>query len=323
MKALCVFSGGLDSMVATELIRAQGIEVLGLFFETPFFSSPTALRSAQNRNLPIKVIDIWGRHLEILKNPKHGYGENMNPCIDCHTLMIRKAGEMLEEERASFIVTGEVLGQRPMSQNRKSLSIVASESGFEGLILRPLSAKRLPVTIPEERGWVKRDELMGFSGRSRKPQMALAKKLNIEEYPSPAGGCLLTDKEFSRRLRDLLSSDAPFERRDIELLKLGRHFRIGSKTKLIVGRNRNENQTIRSLSKEKDLLLTTVSVPGPTVLASGDITPEVEARAASMTVSYSDAGDDELTELRLTSKGKDKNQMAKGGDKKEFRHYMI
>ncbi len=323
MKALCVFSGGLDSMVATELIRAQGIEVLGLFFETPFFSSPTALRSAQNINLPIKVIDIWGRHLEILKNPKHGYGENMNPCIDCHTLMIRKAGEMLEEERASFIVTGEVLGQRPMSQNRKSLSIVASESGFEGLILRPLSAKRLPVTIPEERGWVKRDELMGFSGRSRKPQMALAKKLNIEEYPSPAGGCLLTDKEFSRRLRDLLSSDAPFERRDIELLKLGRHFRIGSKTKLIVGRNRNENQTIRSLSKEKDLLLTTVSVPGPTVLASGDITPEVEARAASMTVSYSDAGDDELTELRLTSKGKDKNQMAKGGDKKEFRHYMI
>jgi len=310
-------------MVATELIRAQGIEVLGLFFETPFFSSPTALRSAQNINLPIKVIDIWDRHLEILKNPKHGFGENMNPCIDCHTLMIRKAGEMLEEERASFIITGEVLGQRPMSQNRKSLSIVASESGFEGLILRPLSAKRLPVTIPEEGGWVKRDELMGFSGRSRKPQMALAKKLHIEEYPSPAGGCLLTDKEFSRRLRDLLSSDAPFERRDIELLKLGRHFRIGSRTKLIVGRNRNENQTIRSLSKEKDLLLTTVSVPGPTVLVLGDITPEVEARAASMTVSYSDAGDDELTELRLTSKGKDRNQMAKGGDKKEFRHYMI
>ena len=310
-------------MVATELIRAQGIEVLGLFFETPFFSSPTALKSAQNINLPIEVIDIWDPHLAILKNPKHGYGENMNPCIDCHALMIRKAGEMLEEEGASFIITGEVLGQRPMSQNRKSLSIVASESGFEGLILRPLSAKRLPLTLPEERGWVKRDELMGFSGRSRKPQMALAKKLNIDEYPSPAGGCLLTDKEFSRRLRDLLSSDAPFERRDIELLKLGRHFRIGSKTKLIVGRNRNENKTIRSLSKEKDLLLTTVSVPGPTVLVLGDITPEVEALAEFMTVSYSDAGNDELTEVRLTSKGRDENQMAKGRDKKGFKHYMI
>ena len=165
MKALCVFSGGLDSMLASELIRVQGIDVLALFFETPFFTSPRAKKSAENINLPLKIIDITERHLEVVKNPHHGYGENMNPCIDCHTLMIQKAGELLVEEGASFIITGEVLGQRPMSQNRKALSIVSSGSGFQGLVLRPLSAKLLNITIPEKEKWVKRDKLMDFSGR--------------------------------------------------------------------------------------------------------------------------------------------------------------
>ena len=157
-------------MLASELIRAQGIEVLALFFETPFFASPQARKSAESIALPIKVVDITDSHLEMLKNPKHGYGGHMNPCIDCHALMIRTAGEMLEQERASFIITGEVMGQRPMSQNLKALSMVASESGFQKLILRPLSAKRLPITLPEEKGWVNRERLLGFSGRSRKPQ---------------------------------------------------------------------------------------------------------------------------------------------------------
>jgi tRNA U34 2-thiouridine synthase MnmA/TrmU len=204
MKALCVFSGGLDSMLASELIRAQGIEVLALFFETPFFASPQARKSAESIALPIKVVDITDTHLEMLKNPRHGYGGHMNPCIDCHALMIRTAGEMLEQEGASFIITGEVMGQRPMSQNLKALSMVASESGFQKLILRPLSAKRLPITLPEEEGWVDRERLLGFSGRSRKPQMELAERLHITEYPSPAGGCLLTDEVFSRRLKDPL-----------------------------------------------------------------------------------------------------------------------
>jgi tRNA-specific 2-thiouridylase len=323
MKALCAFSGGLDSVLAAELIRAQGIEVLALFFETPFFSSPKAQKSAQTINLPIKVVDITDRHLEILKNPKHGYGGHMNPCIDCHTLMIRKAGEMLEEEAASFIITGEVLGQRPMSQNIKALSMVASQSGFSGLVLRPLSAKRLPITIPEERGWVEREKLMGFSGRSRKPQMELAKRLNIKEYPPPAGGCLLTDEVFSRRLKDLLFAGPSFELREIELLKLGRHFRIGPNTKLVVGRNRKENEAIHALWKETDLLLRTVSVPGPTVLALGDLSPALEELAASLTVSYSDAGDDQLAEVSLMGKGINGVRMAKGRDKNDLRCYMI
>ena len=310
-------------MLASELIRAQGIEVLALFFETPFFTSPQARKSAESMALPIKVVDITDTHLEILKNPKHGYGGHMNPCIDCHALMIRTAGEMLEQERASFIITGEVLGQRPMSQNLKALSMVASESGFQRVVLRPLSAKRLPLTLPEEKGWVDRERLMGFSGRSRKPQMELAERLGIAAYPSPAGGCLLTDEVFSRRLKDLLSASSHLALREIELLKLGRHFRIGPHTKLVVGRNEKENHTIHALSKETDLVLSTISVPGPTVLLLGDLTPQLEDLAASVTVSYSDAGNDELTEVSLAGRGKNGVKMAKGRDKKGLSRYMI
>jgi len=323
MKALCVFSGGLDSMLSSALIRAQGIEVLGLFFETPFFSSPQARKSAESIALPIKVVDITDSHLEMLRNPRHGYGGHMNPCIDCHTLMIRTAGEMLEQESARFIITGEVLGQRPMSQNLKALSMVASESGFQKVILRPLSAKRLPITLPEEKGWVDRERLLGFSGRSRKPQMELAERLHITEYPSPAGGCLLTDEVFSRRLKDLLSASPHLALREIELLKLGRHFRIGLHTKLVVGRNEKENHTIHVLSKGADLELRTVSVPGPTVLVLGDLTPELEDLAASITVSYSDAGNDESTEISLMGRGKNGVRRAKGRDKKGLSRFMI
>ena len=323
MKALCVFSGGLDSMLAAELIRAQGIEVLALFFETPFFTSPKAKKSAQSIDLPIKVVDITNRHMEMVKNPKHGYGGNMNPCIDCHTLMIRIAGEMLDQEGARFIITGEVVGQRPMSQNLKALTLVAFESGFQNLVLRPLSAKRLPISIPEEKGWVDREKLLGLSGRSRKPQMELARRLNMKNYPSPAGGCLLTDEVFSRRLKDLLAAAPDLEVREIELLKLGRHFRIGPHTKLVVGRNEKENHTIQSLSKETDLLLKTVSVPGPTALVLGDLTPELEEIAASVTVSYSDAENDELTEISLAGSGKTGVRMAKARDKRGFSRYMV
>jgi len=310
-------------MLASSLLRGLGIEVQAFFFETPFFQSQKARRSAKTINLPLKVINITDRHLEVVKSPKHGYGENMNPCIDCHTLMLRMAGEMLEEEGAHFIISGEVVGQRPMSQNRKALSVVASESGFERLILRPLSAKLLPMTIPEEQGWVKRDELMGFSGRSRKPQMELARRFNITDYPSPAGGCLLTDKIFSRRLKDLFASGSCLEIREIELLTLGRHFRIGPATKMIVGRNMMENQAIRSLSKETDLLLWPTSVPGPTVLTLGEFFPGLEELAAISAVSYSDAEDSEVTEISLTTKGTDTILRVRGRDKKELKRYMI
>ena len=323
MKALAVFSGGLDSMLAAELIRAKGIDVLGLFFETPFFTSTRARRSAEVIHLPLKVADLTEPHLEVVKNPRHGYGGNMNPCIDCHALMLRKAGDRLVEEGADFLITGEVLGQRPMSQNLRALSTVAAWSGYQGLILRPLSAKLLPVTVPEEKGWVRREELMGFSGRSRKPQMELARTFHIPEYPSPAGGCLLTDPIFSRRLRDLLSSRPRSEVREIELLKVGRHFRFGEKAKAVVGRNKKENEHILSLVGDLDLVIKVDSVPGPVVVVTGEISPEVEALAVALAISYSDAGDGELAEVKCLKSGSERRESGTGRPKSEFRPFMI
>ena len=323
MRALSVFSGGLDSMLSAQVLREQDIDVLALFFETPFFSSTTARKSAATINLPIEIIDITKDHLGIVKKPKHGYGGNMNPCIDCHAMMLRRAGEMLEEKDARFLITGEVLGQRPMSQNRQSLATVASESGFEGLILRPLSAKRLPITIPEEKGWVNRDLLKGFSGRSRKPQMALARAFNVKEYPSPAGGCLLTDKEFSRRLQDLFTHETKREIRDIELLRVGRHFRLNPQTKLIVGRNRSENQAIRDLFREGDALLWSDGVPGPTVLLVGERSPALESQAAVFTASYSDTADHETCEIIISDGGNERGLEAESREKNAFKEYMV
>jgi tRNA-uridine 2-sulfurtransferase len=323
MKALCVYSGGLDSILAAELIRAQGIDVLALFFETPFFTSEKAGKSAREMGLSFKVVNITKRHLEIVKHPKHGYGNNMNPCIDCHALMFRIAGEMLEQEGADFVFSGEVLGQRPMSQNKRSLSLIAQESGLEGLLLRPLSAKNLPPTIPEEKGWVMRDLLMDFRGRSRKPQIAVAKKLDISEYPSPAGGCLLTENAFSLRLKDLLSARHDPDLGEIEVLKLGRHFRLDRQTKAVVGRNKRENEALTALKNNKDILLVSMSVPGPTVLVSGDYSNESLELAAEITVAYSDANVGQNISVRVIG-GLDGEISVSGvRDKAEFRSYMI
>jgi tRNA-specific 2-thiouridylase len=310
-------------MLAAELIRAQGINVLALFFETPFFTSEKARDSAQSMGLTHKVVDITKRHLNVVKRPKHGYGGNMNPCIDCHALMFKITGEMLKKEGADFVLSGEVLGQRPMSQNKKSLALIASESGLDGFLLRPLSAKRLPVTIPEEKGWVKRELLMDFQGRSRKPQMELAQALNIKGYPSPAGGCLLTEKVFSRRLKDLFSSQSDPDLREIELLKVGRHFRISPHTKLVVGRNKSENEEICALTRKKDLVLTSASVPGPTVLFLGNFSDSALELAAAITVAYSDAEDGETIPVRVVGGSEDRILMTEGHEKGVFKRYMI
>ena len=310
-------------MLAAELIRAQGIDVLGFFFETPFFSANKARESAQSMDLPLEVVDITKRHLDMVKHPRHGYGGNMNPCIDCHALMFKIAGEILEKEGADFVLTGEVLGQRPMSQNKKALALIATESGLGGLLLRPLSAKCLPVTIPEEKGWVKRELLMDFQGRSRKPQMELARTLNIEGYPSPAGGCLLTEKVFSRRLRDLFSSQSNQDLREIELLKMGRHFRVSPHAKLVVGRNEGENKEIRTLSGQNDLILISASVPGPTVLLSGSFSNASLELAAAITASYSDGEDSKEIAVRVIGGSEDRMLMTKVHKKEEFKRYMI
>jgi tRNA-specific 2-thiouridylase len=323
MKALSVFSGGLDSMLAAALVRAQNVEVQALFFETPFFSCGKAKRSADHLHLPIKVIDITERHLKVVQSPRHGYGANMNPCIDCHSLMFRIAGEMLEEEGASFVISGEVLGQRPMSQNKGALDLVARESGLGSLLLRPLSAKHLAPSEPETEGWVKRNLLLDLKGRSRKPQMELAAKLNIHEYPSPAGGCLLTEKAFSRRLQHLLSLFPSPEIYQIELLKLGRHFRLGQGTKLVVGRNKEENQRLFSLAAKKAVILKPISVPGPTAVLSGLVTSSEIELALEITAAYSDSEGKASVEMVICGEKEERLSIAPGKHKRAFRALLI
>jgi len=298
------------------------MEVLALFFQTPFFDSRKAVLYASRIKLPVRVVDITASHLEVVKNPRHGYGENMNPCIDCHAHMIRTAGNLLDREGAAFVVTGEVLGQRPMSQNRRALEIVEKESGYPGLVLRPLSAKRLPPTVPETKGWVDREALKGFSGRSRKPQMALARELGIVDYPSPAGGCLLTEKVFSTRLRDLMEA-GDLSIHQIESLKVGRHFRISPTAKVVIGRHKKDNQAIESLARDKDILLTTVNVPGPSALLSGEPGPDDVETAAQITAAYSDARSGKRAEVRVKGPEGEKVIVPDLRDKSDFRHLMI
>jgi tRNA-specific 2-thiouridylase len=324
MKSICVFSGGLDSMLAAEAIRAQGVDVLALFFETPFFGPAKARKSARAMDLRLKVVNITRRHLEVVRHPKSGYGSAMNPCVDCHALMFRIAGEMLESEGASFVFTGEVLGQRPMSQNRGSLNRVANESGLHGLLVRPLSAKRLPPTIPEESGWIQRDQLFDFQGRSRKPQMEMAKRLSISGYPLPGGGCLLTEKGFSRRLKDLLTDRSDVETRELELLKSGRHFRIGPHTKLVVGRNKEENETIQTLAGEQNIILKSVSVPGPTALLSGELSGDTLDMAAAITAAYGNTAGRNVSDISIVQGPREIRVLSTPvRNKGEFKGYMI
>ena len=310
-------------MLAASLIRAQNIDVLALFFETPFFTSAKARESSRILDLPFRVVDITERHLPVVRTPEHGHGSAMNPCIDCHALMFRIAGELMEEEGADFIITGEVLGQRPMSQNRRSLGMVETISGMAGLILRPLSAKLLDITVPEEKGWVNRDLLMDIKGRSRKPQMALAKELGLTDYPSPAGGCLLTEKEFSKKLKDLFAFQKNVGANHLELLKAGRHFRIDPTMKVIVGRNRKENTVIRNLADKEDCLISSISVPGPTVLVTGDPSRDQLELACGIAAAYSDARDNQSCDLRIIQKSRERMVMVPAPDKEQFKQYMI
>jgi len=204
VKGLGLCSGGLDSILAALVLREQGIDVEWIAFETPFFSADKARKASFNHGISLIVKDITKRYMPMLKNPKCGYGKNMNPCMDCHALMFRIAGEMMQETESDFLFSGEVMGQRPMSQNKNSLRYVEKNSGYDGYILRPLSAKVLPETPMELNGLVDREKLCDFSGRSRKPQMALAKQFGVVDYPAPAGGCLLTDGGYARKKSRLL-----------------------------------------------------------------------------------------------------------------------
>lgn len=291
-KGIALFSGGLDSILAVKLILDQSIEVMGVTFVTPFFSAKKAKMAAKIINLPLTIVDITEEHLEMLKAPKYGYGKNMNPCIDCHTLMLKIAGGIMETHGADFIFTGEVLGQRPMSQTKQSLHMVAKNSGYQEYILRPLSAQLLPATKPEIEGKVDRQRLLAIRGKGRKDQIELARIYGISDYPAPAGGCLLTDPPFSKRLRDLFAYNKDFRIRDIELLKYGRQFRINETAKVIVGRNSYDNEAIKKLSDEEDIIITMPQFPGPTTLVPGGGNDSTILCAASLCALYSDAPKD-------------------------------
>ncbi len=289
VKAIALFSGGLDSILAVKVIQEQGIDVLGITFVTPFFGAQKSIKAAKEIGLPLLLSDITEKHLAMLKAPKYGYGRNMNPCIDCHALMLKIAGEKMEEMGADFLFTGEVLGQRPMSQSKQSLHVVAKNSGYNGYVLRPLSAILLPQTIPETEGKVSRERLFDIQGRGRKRQMEMAQKYGVTNYATPAGGCLLTDPMLSKRLKDLFEHQKDFKIRDIELLKSGRHIRLNEKTKIIVGRNKKDNTIIHNLSRDEDTIITMKDFPGPTVLIPYGCDENILDSAAAICALYSDA----------------------------------
>ncbi len=290
MKALALFSGGLDSMLAIKLVREQGIEVIALNFNLPILSEKRAYADqiAEQLSIPLLKIEAGEDYLELIRNPKHGYGKNMNPCIDCRIYMLKEAKRQAQKLGASFIITGEVLGQRPMSQYEQALKREEKEARVEGLVLRPLSTKLLPETVPEREGWVDRDRLLSIRGKSRKPQLALAQEYGIEGYHTPAGGCLLTDKQFSLRLKDLFNRQKRITKRDIQLLKLGRHFYLPS-ARIIVGRNESENKALLELKSPADYIFKVPDLGSPITILEGCKDKEAIEFAAKLTAQYSDA----------------------------------
>ena len=298
MKAIALLSGGLDSTLATKMVLDLGIELEALNFLTVFCTCTTrgetclaSQKAVSALGIPLKVLNVSEEYLHVVKSPRHGYGSNMNPCIDCRIFMMKKAKAYMEEIGASFIVTGEVLGERPMSQRRDSMRLIEKEAGLDGLIVRPLSAKLLPASIPEKEGWVDREKLLKMQGRSRKPQIQLADHFGIRDYPCPAGGCLLTDPGFAKRIRDLIHHHSDFTLNDVHLLKMGRHFRLSPKLKLVVGRNEEENQKIQTFSEEGDILLKLFRFPGPLSLLRGEAGEREIEQAAAITARYSKAKD--------------------------------
>jgi len=276
-RAIGLLSGGLDSTLAAKLMLEQGIEVLAANFTSPFCTCTpkkagcaavvTAVK--QLGGIRLKQFALREEYLEMVRNPKHGYGSALNPCIDCRIMKIKKAGEYMQKVGADFLFTGEVLGQRPMSQHKWALALIDRDSGFQGLILRPLSARYLEPTLPETTGLVDRGKLLDLSGRSRKPQISLAAEKNIRDYPCPAGGCLLTDKNFASRLKDyFVYTDKP-RMRDMPLLKIGRHFRLPGDDKIIVARNEQECRQLKNIFVEGSHLLEPLNFSGPTVLLQG------------------------------------------------------
>ena len=296
-KAVALYSGGLDSTLAVIAMMKQGVEVTAITFMNHFgcdisdrsSCSKDPFAASLKFGFKVKLAHLSGKFLNIIINPKYGHGKNMNPCVDCRILMLREAREFMDMTGADFLITGEVLGQRPMSQRRDCFPRIDREAGVSGLVVRPLSGKLLPVTIPEEKGLISRKLMYDINGRTRKPQMSLAEEWGLTEYPAPAGGCLLTEPNYSHRLRDLLEHSKDPGYREINFLRVGRHFRFSSRCKIVVGRNKSENSAIRSLAGHDGVILDVEGYGSPTTVVLGEGTDEALALAASICARYSDA----------------------------------
>jgi tRNA-uridine 2-sulfurtransferase len=304
VRALGLCSGGLDSILSAVVLGNQGIAVEWISFETPFFSSVKARRAAAQLHIPLIVQNITQPYLKMLRDPSRGYGKHINPCIDCHTLMFRLAGEVMKDRQMDFLFSGEVLGQRPMSQTRSSLRYVEKHSGYRDVIVRPLSAKLLEETLPEKKGLVDRGLLLGLSGRSRKPQIQLARTWGITDYPAPAGGCLLTESVYSNRLKDLFGHQKDCTENELHLLKYGRHIRLNGQIKIIVGRTLQDNIAILDHHDPSlDMVLKTQQIPGPVVLVPLGAGNDEIQQAASICAGYSKAPENMEVAVEVVSPG--------------------
>lgn len=303
MKAIVLYSGGLDSTIALRLVREWGVEAYPLYIYSEFLSSKNALEEPH-----LKVLDVSKEFIRIVRNPHHGFGKNLNPCRDCRILMIKKAKEHMEEAKADFIVTGEVLDQRPMSQHFEQLMLIDREAGCEGIVVRPLSGALLPPTKPEKEGLIDRNLMLNIKGRSRKTALSLAQKMNIENFSSPSGGCLLTDPGFCRRLADLMRSQEKIDVRDIRLLKIGRHFRLAPDAKLIVGRNEEENKHLEEAIGPTDYFLFVPDTGSPNALLLGN--KKFIKIAAAVTARYSDKKNEEMVEVHYQYNNRAKKVLA-------------
>lgn len=303
MKAIALFSGGLDSTLAMKLIIDQGIDVLAINISTGFGSTKDRREHMENMckqvGAEFRVVDIQDEYLQdVLFDPKYGYGKNFNPCVDCHAKMFAVAKRIMEAEGASFLISGEVMGQRPMSQNKEALQTVLDESNCDGLLLRPMSALRLTPTIAEEKGWVDRNRLEGITGRGRGRQFALAKEIGLENFESPGGGCLLTDESFGKKMFDFIKYDT-FEVRDIPVMKIGRHFRLQNGAKLVIARDKAESDELKEIQNDKYYHLRTVGITGPHALLSKSASEADIDIAKRAILTYTKAKEDELYHVAL------------------------
>jgi len=308
-KCLALISGGLDSQLAARLIAEQGIEVIGVNFRTGFISEDDEELHRQIENdlgIEIRILGVPEEdYLELIKSPEHGYGSAMNPCLDCRIFILKQSKKYMEEISADFVVTGEVLGQRPMTQRKDTLELVKRESTLDGKLLRPLSARLLAPTIPEERGWVDRKELLDIEGRSRKRQLELADQLGVNNYSQPAGGCLLTEEEFGHRIQEVFDHKGKDKTTasDLKVLKYGRHFRLPDGAKAIIGRNEEENESLEEFLDDY-WSIRIVDFPGPLTLITREASEEDVVIAARLTGRYSQGRDQETLEAILERDGK-------------------